>query len=275
MKAWKKEFWLIVEIFIWTIGLFLIQTFMFSDLEKSLSSREHIYSYQMDRWQYSSSHRWDELLNYLNASGKVLCDTSTDITKEDTAHLQAYYRDMFAVMMLSKSKFTVSSYMFDDIDTMISTIDSNIFYGYIAGYSISDGQIENFSQLSKQYRIAIEQSTELEKAVNKTKEKLETINSDMNMDLIYKDICQKRTPFFNESSMNTVNELNRTTAEMLENYSFLLNVYSKVSSVALAFKKMLMLLIFLRLQWVIMLKAFETIEVGRGNRHNKQFKSDS
>lgn len=248
---------------------------MFSDLEKSLSSREHIYSYQMDRWQYSSSHRWDELLNYLNASGKVLCDTSTDITKEDTAHLQAYYRDMFAVMMLSKSKFTVSSYMFDDIDTMISTIDSNIFYGYIAGYSISDGQIENFSQLSKQYRIAIEQSTELEKAVNKTKEKLETINSDMNMDLIYKDICQKRTPFFNESSMNTVNELNRTTAEMLENYSFLLNVYSKVSSVALAFKKMLMLLIFLRLQWVIMLKAFETIEVGRGNRHNKQFKSDS
>ncbi|MFZ3516589.1 hypothetical protein LC147_26305 [Vibrio harveyi] len=261
MKDWKKDFKFTVGIFIYTVVLFLIQVFLFSDLEKAQTSKEHIYSYQMDRWQYSSSHRWDELLNHLDESGKVLCDMSTDITEDDIKHLKAYYRDMFSIMMLSKSKFMVSSYMFDDIEHMISTIDSNVLYRYIASHSISDKQIEEFSELSKQYRIAIEQSVELEEKVKNTKKKLDAINTGVSMQETYSQVCHRKTPFFNESSMNIVNELNRTTAKMLNNYSFIADVYSNLSNFVLALKKVLMFLVFLRLQWLIMIKAFGAIEV--------------
>ncbi|MDL2044659.1 hypothetical protein [Vibrio parahaemolyticus] len=263
--SWKKDFWFTVGVFAYSSVIFAIQIFMFSDLEKLQASKEHLYSYQMERWQYSSSLRWDDLLKYLNASGRVLCDTSGGVTQEDMRHLKTYYRDMFSIMMLSKSKFSVSSYMFDEIDNMIKTIDSNLFYQIIAGYFISDTDLEEFSKLSKQYRLAIEESAKLEKSVLKINEELDANNSYINKEIVFKSTCNKTTPFFNEKSMSVINELNKTTIAMLGNYSLLNDVYSNVANVGLAFKKLFMFLLFLRLQWLIMLKAIEAIKVERAD----------
>ncbi|WP_219588627.1 hypothetical protein, partial [Vibrio parahaemolyticus] len=80
-----------------------------------------------------------------------------------------------------------------------------------------------------------------------------------------KSTCNKTTPFFNEKSMSVINELNKTTIAMLGNYSLLNDVYSNVANVGLAFKKLFMFLLFLRLQWLIMLKAIEAIKVERAD----------
>ncbi|ROS70910.1 hypothetical protein EDB73_101589 [Vibrio crassostreae] len=247
----KKK--LAFRIFIYSGILLFVQVGLFSDVNLSKESNEYVYNYQLDRWQSTFTYGWRSVLNELRESGLTLCDENGSQSQPHNQLLKSYYTSMYDLHITSKYKFHVATYVFNEINYLYSILAK---YHYIAQFAVPNTVINNLSELLVSYEQAFTNSTKLHKEIEGILSQLQKMN--VNDKAMYQKVCDPKSPFFNEGSLNVVNELNDVTHKVLDNYNIIYASYVKLTNYLSAIKLWLTIMLFLLLQWSIMRKDIET-----------------